>query len=421
MQSLLIIFLALKLLRLTIESILAAINKNHYQNPIKQKQTCELLGIPHEDFAKTLAYTNDKYRFGQVTGWLNFAAFSAFLILGGFGWIESFALTMASHLSESQILVGLIFYAVLGGLSFIVSIPFDLYGTFVIEERHGFNRQTVAGFWLDAFKGLAVGAIMGGLFLSLILLIMGAAGENWWIWAWAATSIFSLITAWAYPTFLAPLFNKFTPLTEGPLRESIEAFANKIGFGTSGIFLMDASRRSSHGNAYFTGVFGKKRIVLFDNLVETMSNDEVVAVLAHELGHFKLNHVRWSLVRGVMIMGALFYALGVCLPLVDFYHAFHFSGVSNYAALTVFSLWLGVIDFYWTPIMSWLSRRNEFQADAFAKQHLSNFRDLCTALLKLRQKNHAMPISHPIFSSVYHSHPPIAERLQAMGYQSTVD
>jgi STE24 endopeptidase len=249
-----------------------------------------------------------------------------------------------------------------------------------------------------------------------LLFVMGRTGTHWWIPAWLLLFGFSLLTAWLYPTLLAPLFNKFHPLEEGSLREAIYELAGKVKFNADGISIMDASKRSSHGNAYFTGVFGKKKIVLFDTLVKSMSPSEVVAVLAHELGHFKLHHVRWSLIRSFFVTGLMFYGLSLCLPLVSFYQAFGLPAVSDYGALVVFSLWFGPINFILQPLLSQISRRNEFQADAFALQNIEDQRKLGDALLKLRENSQMMPLSHPWYSGVYHSHPPLLERLSAMGY-----
>jgi STE24 endopeptidase len=296
----------------------------------------------------------------------------------------------------------------------LFSLPFSLYSTFVIEEKHGFNRQTVRGFFLDQLKGLALGAALGTPILAAILAIMEKGGPSWWLWAWAAASAFSLFTAWIYPTLLAPLFIKYTPLPAGELRDGIVALAARIGFRTGGVFVMDASRRSAHGNAYFTGLFRQKRIVLFDTLLEAMGAREVVAVLAHELGHFKLHHVRWALVRGLLTTGLLFFLLGRCLPLTAFYAAFGLERTS-YGALAVFGTWFSLVSFVLQPIGSALSRRHEFAADAFAIASGAAPTDLAEALLKLREKNRVLPISHPLYSRVYHSHPPLLERLAAMG------
>ena len=292
-------------------------------------------------------------------------------------------------------------------------MPFEYYSIFVIEQKHGFNKQTPTIFIKDKLKGILLAVVIGGFLLGGLLWLMERLGNNWWLWAWMFISGFSILMAWIYPTFISPLFNKFTPLDDGELKEGVFELAKKVDFKTSGIYLMDASIRSSHGNAYFTGVFGKKRIVLFDTLVNKMSPSQVVAVLAHELGHFKLHHVRWMLIRGLCFTGVFLYILSLLLDNASMYESFGFSGVSNYAALVVFPSWFSLVEFFINPISSYLSRRNEFAADNFAKQY-SNADDLIGALLNLRQSNHSMPITHPIYSSFYYSHPPLVERIDAL-------
>jgi STE24 endopeptidase len=407
-------FIALRLAQHLAERGLARLNRVYYLDPARQAHARSVLRISEEDMAKTLAYSEDKYRFAALSGWISLVVTLAFLAAGGLGWLEALAAAGAAGVGGGVLVTGLFFFALLGLAGLLLGLPFDYYRTFVIEARHGFNRQTPRGFWLDRVKGLVLGVVLGGLVLSVILWIMGAAGESWWIYAWAALSAFSILTAWLYPTFLAPLFNKFSPVPEGELKEGIESLAQRVGFRTAGVFVMDASKRSSHGNAYFTGVMGKKRIVLFDTLVDSMGASEVIAVLAHELGHFKLKHVFWALVRGVATVGVTFYLLSLCLPLEVFYRAFGLAGVSNYGALIVFTMWFGILDFVLQPFGNWLSRRNEFAADAFALRYVPDRGELGSALLKLREKSHAMPLSHPVFSSVYHSHPPLLERLEAM-------
>ncbi len=414
MAYLLVLFIILKLVQLAFEQYLAKINRDYYRREDQKKLACEALKISDEEFEKTFNYTEDKYRFSAFSTVLSTLVTLAFIALGGLGLLESLAQSISSQWSGGAISTGLVFFGLLGVLSMIFSTPFDWYRTFKIEEKHGFNRQTPSGFISDRIKGVILGVILGGGLLFGILWIMEQMGTYWWIWAWAAVSGFSILTAWIYPTLLAPLFNKFKPLEEGELKEQIFSLARKIGFETSGISIMDASKRSSHGNAYFTGVFGKKKIVLFDTLVDSMLPKEIVAVLAHELGHFKLHHVRTALIRSIIMTGIMFYVLSLCLPLKDFYTAFSFSEISNFAALIVFTMWFGIVDFYLQPLSSWLSRKNEFAADAFAKQHMNGHEELTNALIKLRQSNSAMPITHPLYSRMYHSHPPLIERLAAL-------
>ena len=229
--------------------------------------------------------------------------------------------------------------------------------------------------------------------LAAVLWLMERMGPSWWLWAWGVTTAFSLFAAWIYPTVLAPLFNKFTPLPDGELKDAILDLARRTGFRAGGISVMDASRRTAHGNAYFTGVFGQKRIVLFDTLLEAMGPREVVAVLAHELGHFKLHHVRWGMARGIATSGLVFFALSLCLPLEAFYSAFSLEKTA-YGALAVFGLWFGLVSFLLQPLENALSRRHEFAADAFA---LRSRRDRGRARRRApqAQREEPAPARHP--------------------------
>lgn len=413
-MNLLWLFVMFQLTQFALESLLSSLNKKWYLNPDHQKDACETLDISEKDFEKTLSYTQEKGKFGTISSVFNMAIFLVFLIAGGFGWAESLAKQLSLQINTGSIGTGLIFFGILGLLSMLSSLPFSYYFTFHIEEAFGFNRQSKSGFIIDLLKNLVLGTIIGGILLSGLLWIMEAAGSYWWLLAWGFMTAFQFLMVFLYPIVLAPLFNKFSPLDEGPLKDEIFALAKKVEFKASGIFVMNASIRSTHGNAFFTGISSEKRIVLFDTLIEAMNIKELVAVLAHELGHFKLNHIRSSLIRSTLIMGLTFYGLSLCLPLKSFYLAFDLEGISNYGALLVFGLWYGLIQFFITPFQTWISRKNEFEADAFAKSHVGNATDLSEALKKLRQKNHAMPLTHPWYSTVYHSHPPLMERIQAL-------
>lgn len=414
-QTILTIFVILKALQQALEHGLLSMNRGYYENTERRREAQSILGIDDTSMDKTLAYSRDKYRYNLISSWTGLIIFLVFLVAGGLGWVESWSHMLAASLNlDSQISIGLIFFGILGLLSSISSVPFQWYATFHLEQKHGFNRQTPKGFWMDWAKSLLIGSILGGLLLGLILWIMMASGSLWWLYAWIAVCVFSLLTAWLYPSLLAPLFNKFSPVGEGELRDKIFALAHKVDFNTAEIYVMDASKRSSHGNAYFTGVFGQKRIVLFDTLVKSLNADEIVAVLAHELGHFKLHHVRWGLVRGFLMAGVMFFVFSRVIDMSVAYEAFGLKGVSMYGALLVFSLWFGVVSFFIQPLSHWISQRHEFQADAFAIQKGDAGSHLSKALLKLRETSQSMPISHPLFSLVYLSHPPLVERLKVL-------
>jgi STE24 endopeptidase len=414
MPALLLLFLALRLAQQAVETALARLNRRHATDPGRLAQAGRALGISDDDMSKAVAYSADRHRFGLVYGWTEVLVGLAFLAAGGLGAVEAAARRAAGALGLGVIAAGLAFFAILGLLTALFALPFDLHATFRIEERHGFNRQTLGGFFLDRLKGAAIAVVLGGPVLAAILWLMDRTGPSWWLWAWGVTTAFSLFAAWIYPTVLAPLFNKFTPLPEGELKDAILDLAHRTGFRAGGISVMDASRRTAHGNAYFTGVLGQKRIVLFDTLLEAMGPREVVAVLAHELGHFKLHHVRWGLLRGIATSGLALYLLSLCLPLSVFYAAFSVERTS-YGALAVFGLWFGLVGFLLQPLENALSRRHEFAADAFAIRSGAAASELGTALRKLSEKSRHLPVTHPLYSRVYHSHPPLLERLRAMG------
>jgi STE24 endopeptidase len=414
MRPLLVLFLLLRLAQQAVETALARLNRRHALEPSRLADAGRALGIGEVEMAKAVAYSGDRHRFGLAYGWTEVLTALAFVAAGGLGVVESLARGVAGALGLGTIATGLAFFALLGTLSALFELPFDLYATFRIEEKHGFNRQTLGSFFLDRLKGAGIAVALGGPVLAAVLSLMERMGPSWWLWAWGVTTAFSLFAAWIYPTVLAPLFNRFTPLPEGELKDAILDLARRTGFRAGGISVMDASRRTAHGNAYFTGVFGQKRIVLFDTLLEAMGPREVVAVLAHELGHFKLHHVRWGMARGIATSGLVFYALSRCLPLEPFYSAFALDQTA-YGALAVFGLWFSLVSFLLQPLENALSRRHEFAADAFALRAGATAGELGTALRKLSEKSRHLPVTHPLYSRVYHSHPPLLERLRAMG------
>ncbi|MBP6217199.1 MAG: M48 family metallopeptidase [Oligoflexales bacterium] len=416
MDHLLFLFIFLKVIFWGLEFFLSSLNKSYYSDKQRQESACRVLDIGEAEFAKTFAYTQAKHSYAVFYDTCSQVLLLLFLGLGGLAWVEglSFSLPSSYGLSTGPILRGLFFFGILGALSSCLSLPFELYSTFKIEEKFGFNRQSLSQFFVDKVKGLFLGVLLGSVLLAAVLYVMESSAY-WWLWAWLLMSAFSLLLMWLFPAVLAPLFNKFSPLPEGELKEKILQLSNKIGFRSSGLFVMDASKRSSHGNAYFTGLGAEKRIVLFDTLLESLSNSEIVAVLAHELGHFKLAHVRRNMIRSLVSTGLLFYLMQLCSGEEAFFKAFSLAGLSSYGTLLVFSLWWGVVDFFLGPLTSWLSRRDEFAADAFARQHLgSAHADLGSALIKLQKSNSSMPLMHPLYSSFYASHPPILERLEAL-------
>jgi STE24 endopeptidase len=415
-HAILAAFLVLSLAREGAETLLAAVNRRYYRDPHHQEDAMRRLGVAAEDMHRSLAYAEDRFRFALVSDWVRLVVSLGFIAVGGIGAVEHVGVAAAAHAGGRVLVAGLAFFALLAAAGALLGLPFDYYSTFVIEEKHGFNRQTHRGFIVDRLKGWALGVALGGPLLAALLWLLGSGSALWWLYAWGAVTAFSVFAMFIYPRWLAPLFNRFTPLPDGELASRIRELAQRIGFRTGGIFVMDASRRTAHGNAYFTGLFREKRIVLFDTLLQALSTPQVVAVLAHELGHFKLHHVRIQLLRGVAMTGATLYLMHLCLGLVPFYQAFGLGGASPHGALLVFSAWFGLLDFVLQPLGNLLSRRHEFAADAFAVKHEGTGARLAEALLRLREQSRALPLCHPIFSWVYHSHPPLLERLRALSY-----
>jgi STE24 endopeptidase len=416
MKTLLVLFIVLRFAQQLIETLLARANQRYSADPDRLAAVGRILGISDAEMAKASAYSRDYYFFNLIDDWLSVGAMLVFIVFGGLGFFEAWArdISRAFGLGTAAIPVGIAFFALLGLANEAISLPFDLYATFHIEEKHGFNRQTLRCFFTDRLKALAIAVALGVPILAAILWVMERMGPAWWLWAWAITVGFSLFTAFIYPTAIAPLFNRFTPFPDGELRDGIVSLVERIGFRVSGVFMMDASRRTVHGNAYFTGLFGHKRIVLFDTLVSALDARQAIAVLAHELGHFKLHHVRWTVLRGAVLNGLLFFSLSRLLHLAPFYSAFDLC-LTSYGALVVFGLWFSLATFLLRPILNALSRRHEFAADAFALANGARSEELGTALKKLRGHSRQLPLSHPLYSRVYHSHPPLLERLRAMG------
>lgn len=315
-----------------------------------------------------------------------------------------------SDLGYSALLTGIAFIFSLSLISSILNLPFSLYQTFAIEERFGFNQTTLKTWLLDLVKTALLSLIIGVPLVAAILWLMNQAGDRWWIYAWLLWMAFSLIMIWAYPAFIAPIFNKFSQLEDASMRARIEALLNRCGFQSQGVFVVDGSRRSSHGNAYFTGFGRNKRIVFYDTLLESLSEDEVEAVLAHELGHFKRNHIKKSLLLSSALSFVGFALLAWLMRSGWFYSSLGVEAASTHAALILFVMIMPVFTYFISPLFSAMSRKHEFEADEFA--HLnSDYRALISALVNLYRDNASTLTPDPIHSMFYDSHPPATIRI----------
>ena len=367
--------------------------------------------ISAAEHGKAADYTIAKLRFGRI-GTLVDAVLTLALTVGG-GIAAADALWR--HTGLAQPWLGVAVIATVALIVRLVNLPFSIWRTFGLEARFGFNRTTPALFLADLGKGLALAVILGGPLLIATLLLMERAGRWWWAWAWALWLLVMLLMAWAWPAFIAPLFNRFSPLEDQALKARIEALLTRCGFASKGVFVVDNSRRSSHGNAYFTGIGQHKRIVFFDTLLERLGHKEVEAVLAHELGHFRLRHVRKRLLLSMATTLAGLALLGWLARQPAFYAALGVPVPSTHAALLLFVLAVPAFTFFLTPLASLWSRRHEFEADAFATRYASAG-ELATALVKLHRDNASTLTPDPVYAAFYYSHPaPLARitRLRA--------
>ena len=363
--------------------------------------------IPLASHQKAADYTVAKTRLGMLDILLS-AAVALVLTFGGA--LQALSDAWAGVLEPFGIAHGTALIVSVVALLSLVDLPFALYRTFVIEARFGFNRMTLGLFLADLAKQALVSALLGIPLLVLVLWLMARMGEHWWIWVWAAWAGFNLLVLLLYPTFIAPLFNKFSPLEDESLARRIAALLERCGFRSNGLYVMDGSKRSSHGNAYFTGFGAAKRIVFFDTLLSRLAPEEVEAVLAHELGHFKRHHV-WKRIAMLFAMSfVLLWGLGQVIDAPWFYSALHVETRSTAMALLLFAIVMPVFLFFLQPVTSLHSRKHEFEADQYAAAHASAA-DLVRALVKLYQDNAATLTPDPVHSAFYDSHPPASVRI----------
>ncbi len=355
---------------------------------------------------KAADYTCERTRLGAAGTLIDSALLLALTLGGGLDLADR----IASHYFDPGILHGIAFIAIIAIACSIVELPLSLYRTFRLEARFGFNKMTLRLFALDLLKGTILAAALGGPLLALILWLMEASGERWWVYAWLAWTAFNLLILAIYPSFIAPLFNKFSPMQDDTLKRRIEGLLDRCGFRSQGLFVMDGSRRSSHGNAYFTGFGRSKRIVFFDTLLSRLEPAEVEAVLAHELGHFKHKHVIKRMIWLFAAALGFFWLLGQLMQQNWFYHALGADDPSMAMALALFFLVMPVFTYLLQPLLGMYSRKHEFEADHYATTHASA-KDLEQALVKLYKDNASTLTPDPLHSVFYDSHPPAATRI----------
>jgi STE24 endopeptidase len=359
-----------------------------------------------EAHQKAADYTIEKGKLGDIDSIIGVVALLLLTVGGGIN--AAFEFWASFDLSPRLAGIGAIATVFL--VMTLIDLPTSIYQTFVIEEKFGFNKSTPKQFVKDQLLQLALVAVIGLPLLALILWVMDSIGSLWWLWAWVILISFSLLMSWLYPTVIAPLFNKFTPMQEGSLKDRIQGLLTRCGFNSQGIFIMDGSKRSGHGNAYFTGLGNSKRIVFFDTLVNSLDDEELEAVLAHELGHFKCKHVIKMLIATSLMSLISLAILGWLINEQWFYTGLGVEQPSNAAALLLFTLVSPVFTFFMQPVMAYFQRRFEFEADDFASQNAQATK-MISGLVKLYEENASTLTPDPLYSAFHYSHPPAAIRI----------
>ncbi len=370
----------------------------------------ELRGIyDEEEYRKSQNYKKENTRFSFISGSFSLMVMVLFVVLGLFGVLDQW---LAERTHSYYILV-LLFFGILAFLSDIAGTPFEIWDTFRIEEKYGFNKTTPRTFIVDKLKGWLVMAIIGGGILLLITWIYMATAEYFWLLAWAVITVFSILMNMFYSNLIVPLFNKQTPLEAGELRDAIEAFADKVGYNLKNIYVIDGSKRSSKANAYFTGLGPKKRIVLYDTLIKDLETEEIVAVLAHEIGHYKKKHSLSGLILGIVQTGIMLYLFSLFVGIPEFSQALGGEGASFHIGLIAFSIIYSPLSMLIGIGTNVFSRKNEYQADAYAAEHY-NGENLISALKKLSRNSLSNLTPHPIYVFFHYSHPTLLQRIKAL-------
>lgn len=375
----------------------------------------EVKGIYDEEkYRRQQAYLKVNSRFSMISSSFSFTLMLLMILLAGFAWVNHIALSV----SLQPICTALVFFGILMLASDLLTTPFSVYDTFVIEEKFGFNKTTPKTFIIDKIKGWLLGAIIGGGLLALIIYIYELTTSNFWIFAWGIITVFSVFMVLFYSNLIVPLFNKQTPLAEGELKTSIEQFSDKVGFKLDNIYVIDGSKRSTKANAYFTGLGAKKRIVLYDTLINDLTTNELVAVLAHEIGHYKKNHVIWGLLLGIVQTGIVLFIFSLFVGNPALSAALGVEQPSFHIGLIAFGILYSPISMITGLGMNLFSRKNEYQADAFAAKYF-DAGELASALKKLSVKNLSNLRPHPFYVFFHYSHPTLLQRLKALGRQET--
>jgi len=405
-QTLFYLIVGIVLFGYLLERFLEFLNKKNWSNNLPK----EFEGYYDEEkYKKSQDYFLVKNRFGFITATFSLAVMLVMLFFDGFAWVDSFV----RGYTESPVWMTLIFFGVLMFASDIINIPFSIYSIFVIEEKFGFNKTTVKTFIFDKIKTWLLGFLIGGGLLALIVLIYNETGNMFWIYTWIVITVFTVFITMFYSSLIVPLFNKQTPLGEGELKTSIQNYIKKAGFKLKNVFVIDGSKRSTKANAYFTGLGTNKRIVLFDTLINDHKTEELVAVLAHEVGHYKKKHIITGLIIGIIQTGVMLFVFSLIVDNKILSEALGAKQQSFHLGLIAFTILYSPLSLVLGLAMNVLSRKNEYEADRFARETASA-EDLIVALKKLSVNNLSNLTPHPAYVFFHYSHPPLLERVKAL-------
>ena len=407
MNYFLIIILAVLIGTYLLDLVVDTLNVRHVTTDLPEEfRDC----YDADKYKKSQEYLRENTRFGIVSDSIMTPITIAFILFGGFNFVDQFARSF----NLGSILTGLVFAGVLMLASQILLIPFSIYGTFVIEEKYGFNKTTPKTFVLDILKTWLLVAVIGGIVLSVVLWFFEKAGPWAWLYCWVALTLFQLFLIFIAPVVIMPIFNKFFPLDEGNLKSAINHYAGSQDFKMKGVFTMDGSKRSTKSNAFFTGFGRFRRIVLFDTLIEKHSVEELVSVLAHEMGHYKKRHILKSMIISVLTTGLMFYILSLFINNRDLFAAFRMQEMSIYASLLFFAFLYAPIEMILSVFGNMLSRRNEYEADSYSVKTYKRPLSMIAALKKLSVENLSNLTPHPLKVFLSYSHPPVLERIRAI-------
>jgi len=399
-----IILIAIIVINFIVDLILDGLNAKQYG----AKLPSELQDVyPEDEYKKSMDYKKINYKFGLVTGAFSLVLTLAFFLLGGFKWAHE----IATSFSENSIIVGLIFFGIIMIGSDIITTPFGYYKNFVIEEKFGFNKMSIATFFGDKIKGWLMTALVGGGILALIIWFYGVVGSNFWLYAWILVAVFSVLMNMFYAKLIVPIFNKQKPLEAGSLRDKIEGYGNKVGFKLNKIFVLDGSKRSTKANAYFSGFGSEKRVTLFDTLINDLDEDEIVAVFAHEVGHYKRKHIIFNLVLSILLTGFTLWLLSLFVASPVLSAALGVDQPTFHIGLIAFGILYTPISEITGLLMNLVSRKFEYQADDYAKETFGA-EPLVTSLKKLSKNSLSNLTPHPAYEFYHYSHPSLTKRIR---------